>query len=952
MVGLNSLDKFLKMFTTQRHSLWSWDLLGELDISGARPEIPANTQNTPAQYEERKHIHKHRQLYLSSFVTARRKLCSTELEQTLPIRVNLCVERRKDLSTLFSRGLDVACSRGGSMCDLSVSCPKKEGVNPRSNLMEQRCNSVTGRDAVPGDQRLSACSGGHGVLFDSYTILQHIRLQWTEMDTRLYCLTSDLSFPVTTGAGRIGAILLPSIIACPGPLGSLHLAAWIDIQDRGTSFVGVVYLVWRDYRLTGEIRDRVSQSGIEGSRTATSRGEDHIFYLITGMLLLALGITPGDVPVFSVVCFKGITPGDVPVFSVVCFKGITPGDVPVFSVVCFKGITPGDVPVFSVVCFKGITPGDVPVFSVVCFKGITPGDVPVFSVVCFKGITPGDVPVFSVVCFKGITPGDVPVFSVVCFKGITPGDVPVFSVVCFKGITPGDVPVFSVVCFKGITPGDVPVFSVVCFKGITPGDVPVFSVVCFKGITPGDVPVFSVVCFKGITPGDVPVFSVVCFKGITPGDVPVFSVVCFKGITPGDVPVFSVVCFKGITPGDVPVFSVVYFKGITPGDVPVLTVVCFKGITPGDVPVFSVVCFKGITPGDVPVFSVVCLCLVHGQDIQFHERLPGVDRQYISTDLCLSAAKNMTYEPLCGSDGQTFHNVQAFRCYAAFFEVRQLSVRYGACVDHPEPSHCALAFVIWRRVCGQDNRTYSSVWELMCEAQRMSTPISVQYEGPCRHLCPVSMLYDPVCSSDMVEYPNIEALHCDAARRPYNNLSLLKEGPCPGKEEPICDGSVQDGREVCGSNSITYSSINQILCIRKHNPYLSILHDGACTLEDIKFPKENAKICYFADNVHMQLPVCGTDNVTYSNPFIMKCAALRGHISEGTDLQYVGERFSSSQSSLAFSLFLQTHLCLKRLLSCSHGGLAGGLVLQSFLALRRCLISSQGNLSFRLLLPP
>nr|CAD7447294.1 unnamed protein product [Timema bartmani] len=429
----------------------------------------------------------------------------------------------------------------------------------------------------------------------------------------------------------------------------------------------------------------------------------------------------------------------------------------------------------------------------------------------------------------------------------------------------------------------------------------------------------------------------------------------------------------------------------------------------------------GITTGDVPVFSTVCLCLVRGEDIQFHNRLPGVNREYLSTELCLSAANNLTYEPLCGSDGQTFHNLQAFRCYAAFFEgVRQLSVRYGACVDHPEPNHCALAFVIWRRVCGQDNRTYSSVWELMCESQRMSTPshgsvlqlwssclhdglkvelmcesqrmstpshgsvlqlwssclhdglkvelmcesqrmstpshgsvlqlwssclhdglkvelmcesqrmstppslelmstdgvigeyphqvygpkgsripkcgefndlrraIPVQYEGPCQHLCPVSMLYDPVCSTNMVEYPNIEAFQCDAARKPYNELSLLKEGPCPGKEEPICDGSVKDGGEVCGSNSITYSSLNQILCIRKHNPYLFILHDGACTLEDIKFPKEKAKICYFADNVPMQLPVCGTDNVTYSNPFIMKCAALRGYISEDVDVIHAG----------------------------------------------------------------
>jgi len=45
-------------------------------------------------------------------------------------------------------------------------------------------------------------------------------------------------------------------------------------------------------------------------------------------------------------------------------------------------------------------------------------------------------------------------------------------------------------------------------------------------------------------------------------------------------------------------------------------------------------------------------------------------------------------------------------------------VRRGACSTNPEPDHCVLSFVVWRQVCGFDNVTYSSVWELMCVAQR------------------------------------------------------------------------------------------------------------------------------------------------------------------------------------------------------------------------------------------
>ncbi|GLH13834.1 Uncharacterized protein GBIM_18320, partial [Gryllus bimaculatus] len=58
------------------------------------------------------------------------------------------------------------------------------------------------------------------------------------------------------------------------------------------------------------------------------------------------------------------------------------------------------------------------------------------------------------------------------------------------------------------------------------------------------------------------------------------------------------------------------------------------------------------------------------------------------------------------------------------------------------------SFVVWRQVCGADNVTYSSPWELMCNAQRTRVPNHVEYDGPCRLRCAMSLVYDPICGSD------------------------------------------------------------------------------------------------------------------------------------------------------------------------------------------------------------
>jgi len=63
---------------------------------------------------------------------------------------------------------------------------------------------------------------------------------------------------------------------------------------------------------------------------------------------------------------------------------------------------------------------------------------------------------------------------------------------------------------------------------------------------------------------------------------------------------------------------------------------------------------------------------------------------------------------------------------------------------------------------------------------------------------------------------------------------------------------------------------------------LRILHDGPCNYKDIVFPKHVTQTCHLADNNVILMPVCGSNNVTYPNPYVLKCAQHRGTVSSGT----------------------------------------------------------------------
>ncbi|KAK7789400.1 hypothetical protein R5R35_010262 [Gryllus longicercus] len=260
--------------------------------------------------------------------------------------------------------------------------------------------------------------------------------------------------------------------------------------------------------------------------------------------------------------------------------------------------------------------------------------------------------------------------------------------------------------------------------------------------------------------------------------------------------------------------------------------------------------------------------------------------------MCLEAARNTTWDPVCANDGQTFQNFLAFQCYVRFFRARGLSVRRGACSNQPVPDYCMFSFVVWRQVCGADNVTYSSPWELMCNAQRTRVPNHVEYDGPCRLRCAMSLVYDPICGSDGVDYPNPEALRCAAQRNP--GLQAARRGPCAPEAPVAACRTMARARSrespVCASNGVTYPSHAHVLCLREYNPKLRILHDGPCRMEDVDTrPLDIVRLCHYADHTALWMPLCASDGRTYPNLFVLKCAQARLLMPKDVTVERAGE---------------------------------------------------------------
>ncbi|KAK4299156.1 hypothetical protein Pmani_028549 [Petrolisthes manimaculis] len=126
--------------------------------------------------------------------------------------------------------------------------------------------------------------------------------------------------------------------------------------------------------------------------------------------------------------------------------------------------------------------------------------------------------------------------------------------------------------------------------------------------------------------------------------------------------------------------------------------------------------------------------------------------------------------------------------------------------------------------------------------------------GPdaCGQQC--DFVYNPVCGSDGISYPNFCFLSRASCTDP--SISPLRYGPCslPDTCNFVCDRMYNP---VCGSDGRTYSNpcvLMYYACSTRN--FLFRRHIGECVEK-----RECPSVCPRAKN-----PVCGSDGRTYSNP--------------------------------------------------------------------------------------
>jgi len=215
----------------------------------------------------------------------------------------------------------------------------------------------------------------------------------------------------------------------------------------------------------------------------------------------------------------------------------------------------------------------------------------------------------------------------------------------------------------------------------------------------------------------------------------------------------------------------------------------------------------------------------------------------------------MTYKPLCGTDGNTYSNFCVFEnALCGVPSDRAFKVAYkGACKTATKRNgriNCERACPMnYQPLCGTDGNTYvnSCVFENALCGVPSANAFKVAYEGPCKseikrngkihceRACPMN--YQPLCGTDGNTYVNacvFENALCGVSSS--DAFKVAYEGAC----KPVSkrNGKINCERAcpmifqpICGTNGVTYNNaclFENALCGVPSNNAFKVAYEGPC----------------------------------------------------------------------------------------------------------------------------